>query len=183
MTKKYELLSTQNSKLFRIRALKSFADVKEGAVGGFVESENNLSQEKSCWIYDNARVTGNASVRGCATIRNKAKVYGKACVYGDTLVGDKAQVYGSSLVSGSACVKDNAWVYGKSKVRDRATVGGDAKIRGNALVTGISYVADTTVMQGFDTRGVEYVNKETTGVVAEDAKILFTSLWKGLTSD
>ena len=29
-------------------------DVHQGDLGGFVESERNLSQEGSCWIYDNA---------------------------------------------------------------------------------------------------------------------------------
>ena len=58
----------------RIVALKSFGDVKEGDVGGFVASEANLSQEGNCWVYDNAKVSENAVVSG------NAKVYGNARV-------------------------------------------------------------------------------------------------------
>lgn len=46
--KKYELTSESvcfsGYTLYRIKALKSFEDVKEGDLGGFIESENNLSQ-------------------------------------------------------------------------------------------------------------------------------------------
>ena len=59
MDKKYKLsdsaLKTSvNKNLYVIIALKDFSDVKAGDVGGFVESEDNLSQVGDCWIYDNA---------------------------------------------------------------------------------------------------------------------------------
>ncbi len=55
MNKKYELLRDDTLKVFgiklyRIRALESFADVKKGALGGYVESERNLSHEGNCWV-------------------------------------------------------------------------------------------------------------------------------------
>ena len=37
-------------------------DIKKGDLGGYVESERNLSQYDNCWIYDNAIVFGNAKV-------------------------------------------------------------------------------------------------------------------------
>ena len=66
---KYELLldqtiDVQGHKLFRIRALRDFGDVKAGEEGGYIESENNLSTEDDAWVYDNARVFGNARVSG-----------------------------------------------------------------------------------------------------------------------
>lgn len=45
------------------RALKDFGNVKKGDIGGFVESEDNLSQDDDCWIYDNAVVCGNARIK------------------------------------------------------------------------------------------------------------------------
>ena len=45
-------------------ALRSFGDVEEGDIGGFIESEKNLSHEGNCWVYENARVFGNAFVSG-----------------------------------------------------------------------------------------------------------------------
>ena len=66
--KKFELTDERirllnGTELRRIRALRDFADVKAGDLGGFVESEKNLSQEGNAWVYGNARVCGNAKIR------------------------------------------------------------------------------------------------------------------------
>ena len=37
--------------LHRIKAVRSFGNVQEGKLGGWVESEENLSQEGNCWVY------------------------------------------------------------------------------------------------------------------------------------
>ena len=70
--KKYKLtdeyITIDNTKLYRIEAIKNFADVHKGDKGGFVESEENLSQNGSCWIYDDAKVFGNANISGYAYI-------------------------------------------------------------------------------------------------------------------
>ena len=57
--KKYEINSEN-----RVVALIDFGNIKTGDVGGFVESENNLSHDGLCWVYGNARVYGNAQVFG-----------------------------------------------------------------------------------------------------------------------
>ena len=69
--KKFELTSEFMTnifgvKLFRIRAPIEFGRVKAGDKGGFVEKEENLSQEGNAWVYGNARVSGNAEVSGDA---------------------------------------------------------------------------------------------------------------------
>lgn len=48
--------------LHRIRATKPFRDVKPGDLGGWVETEANLSHEGISWVLDNARVYGDARV-------------------------------------------------------------------------------------------------------------------------
>ena len=64
--KKYEMTNESiefiGVKLFRIRALQDFRDVKAGDLGGYIEREENLSQYDYCWVYGNARVYGNAEV-------------------------------------------------------------------------------------------------------------------------
>lgn len=67
--------------IYRIEALKDFGDVKKGDLGGWVEKENNLSQEGNCWVYDNACVYDNAIVTNNATVRDEASVYGDTCVW------------------------------------------------------------------------------------------------------
>ena len=128
--------------LYRIEALKDFGNVKKGDKGGYVQSEENLSQEGDCWISDNAQVwdkaivSGNAYVYGYATVCCKARVADNAQVFGDTQVYDDAQVYGNAKVSGNAKVYCKAQVYGNAEVYGNAQVSGSTKIYGNAEVYG-----------------------------------------------
>ena len=119
--KKY-ILYRKEGDLWRIRACKDFGDVKKGDMGGFVESEENLSQKGECWVADNALIADNA------WIADDAQVYGNAKVY------DSAKVYGNAWVYGDVEVSENAWVYGDAKVSDGAWVYGDAEVAGNAKV-------------------------------------------------
>ena len=79
--KKYELTSEtkviNGVKLHRIKALKSFGRVEKGELGGWIESEKNLSQDEDAWVFDNAKVEDKSKVRGNATISGNATVRGK----------------------------------------------------------------------------------------------------------
>ena len=80
--KKYSL--TTNTKqwcgktLYQIKAEMSFGLITKGELGGYIEKEENLSQENNAWVYGNAQVSGNS------------QVYGDALVYGDARVSAKA---------------------------------------------------------------------------------------------
>ena len=56
--------------LHRIRAIRSFNGVKKGQLGGFIESENNLSHDGNAWICSNAEVYGNVRVYGDILVGN-----------------------------------------------------------------------------------------------------------------
>ena len=62
--KKFELTTDTKiffgRKLFRIKALISFGDVKAGDLGGFIEKESNISHDGNAWVYGDARVYGDA---------------------------------------------------------------------------------------------------------------------------
>lgn len=133
--------------LHRIRALIAIGTmVSPGDVGGWIESENNLSHDGDAWVCDDAWVHGNAVVRGDAVVRDNARVRGDARVYGNARVRDNALVYGSAvvcdnaLVDGNAVVCCNACVYGNALVRGDARVGGNAWVGGNADVYGNAVV-------------------------------------------
>lgn len=127
--------------LYRIRALKDFGDVKAGDLGGYIESERNLSQEGDCWVYDKAKVTdeakiyGNAKIKGYVVISDNAEVFDNAKVY------DYAEVSGNAKVYGNAQVEDSAKIYNKVEVFDNAlidketTLYNKAKVYGKAKVT------------------------------------------------
>jgi len=69
-------------KLFRIKALIEFGNVKAGDLGGYIEKEENLSHMGDAWVSDDARISGDA------------QVFGDAWVFGDARVsGDKDYAY------------------------------------------------------------------------------------------
>lgn len=101
--KKYRLTEETtkvgNRTLYRIQALRDFGNVTKGDIGGYIESEKNLSQDGNAWVYGNARVYGDACVSG------NAWVYGNACVYGNARVSGNAQVSGDADIktTGDIC--------------------------------------------------------------------------------
>ena len=102
---KYEItdiVHPDNPKLKRIRALKDFSNVKVGELGGWIESEKNLSQDGKCWVYGEAQVYGNALVSDDALVYDDAQVYGNAQVGGNAKVYFNACVVGNAVVSGWA---------------------------------------------------------------------------------
>ena len=104
--KKFELTTDTKmrfgKKLFRIKALISFGNVKVGDMGGYIEKEENLSQSGNAWVSGNARVFGNALVSGNALASGNAEVSGNARVFGNAWVSGNAEVLGNALVSGDA---------------------------------------------------------------------------------
>lgn len=129
MDKKYKLsdsaLKTSvNKNLYVIIALKDFSDVKTGDVGGFVESEDNLSQTGDCWIYDSAKVYGTAKVSG------DAKIYDNAIICGDS------SITGNAIVAGNVKINDNVWIYDNAIIRDYANISGTSSISGTSKISG-----------------------------------------------
>ena len=124
--RKYELtdetIEFNGHTLHRIRALKDIGDVKKGNLGGFIESEKNLSLKDNCWVGDEAKVFENARVN------RDAQVFGKAVVFGNAEVYGKADVHGEAKVYGSASVYENAVVKGNAEIGGWGTVKGNAEI-------------------------------------------------------
>ena len=129
MDKKYELIPSDIEGLFRIKALKDFNNVKKGDIGGYIQSENNLSQLDDCWIYDDAVVRDNAKV--C----HNAQIYDKVIVMGNAEVCDNAQVCDNAFVLDNAIVCDNARIRGHAVVQHDAVVRGNAQIWGDAIIS------------------------------------------------
>lgn len=172
--KKYELIEQVTffggRELHRIRALHDFGTVKKGDLGGYVQSEDNLSHKGFCWVANDAKVYGEARVSGNALVYNDAEVFGNARISGDAEVYDDARVYGNATVRELAEVADHAEVfnfatidcsaritqyarvYGCAEVFGEAEVYGRAQIFGNAKVFGHTRVFGTA--QIYDDAGV-----------------------------
>lgn len=122
------------TKVYRIKALRDFGNVKKGDLGGYIESEDNLSHECASWVYEDAIVYGNArvyedaKVLGNAEIDGNAKIFGSATIAGNSVIGGKANIFGNATIGGYSKVFGNAWVY------DDAQIYGDTRIAGNLRV-------------------------------------------------
>ncbi len=171
--KKYELtdetMELEDEKgrahtLYRIKALKSIdirpnwpspRRIEAGKVGGWIESEKNLSQEGNCFVDDDAKVYGNAQVRDDAYVYFNGEVYENAEVYGSADIGDYSKVHGSAKLYDNAYtvgydfseedkgeepdphgpdVSGNAEVYEHAELDGKCTVSGNAKIHGDVAV-------------------------------------------------
>ena len=149
-----ETIYVDGRTLYRIEALRDFANVKKGDKGGFVEKESNLSQYGDCWVYDNAKVFGNAEVYDdakvyeFAIVQGNAQVYGHARVYGNARVYDYAEVYWNAQVYDNAKVFENAEVSFDAKVYDDAKVYEYAMVQGNAEVCGNAEIRTNACIYG-----------------------------------
>jgi NDP-sugar pyrophosphorylase family protein len=129
---KYETI--KEGQLLRIVALKDFADVNAGDTGGLIESESNLDQHGTCWVYKDARVTGDAFVYKNAKVGGHSKVSGFALIGGEAHIDERATVCDGAEIKGDAIVCGEAQVYGYASISGRSKVYGNAKVHGEALL-------------------------------------------------
>ena len=157
--KKYELtqnsIEIDNKTLYQIKALKDFGSVKKGDLGGYIESEKNLSHDRNCWVsgnaqvYEDARVSGNAQVFESARVSGNVQVFENTHVYGNARIFGNAHVYGNAKVSGNALVSENARVSGNTRVSENARVFGNAQIYDNAWVCGNTHIFENAHVYGY----------------------------------
>lgn len=134
--KKYELtletLQFAGHTLHRIKALKDFGVFTAGELGGWIESEENLSQADNAWVYGDAKAYANAKVYGNAELFGDARVGENAELFDNAKVFGNAKVHGKAVIYSDAIICDNATVFGNVWVRDQAVIGGNAKVCDNA---------------------------------------------------
>lgn len=139
--KKYEItdiIHPQNTQLHRIRALISVRDdVQPGDLGGFVQSEINLTQvNDGAWIYgnaiccDEARVQDRSYLAGNAIAKDRAMITDKAFALDYAVLKDKAMVRNGT-------VKGNAMIGGFGLIRRNQLTKLSPVAEGNAIILGI----------------------------------------------
>lgn len=158
MEKKYkltdEIIDFKGYKLHRIEALKDFSNVKKGDKGGFVESEDNLSQYNNCWVHDDARVFGNAKIcdnaitYGDARVCDNAIIYGDARVFGNAWVCDNARVFDNAKILGNTIVYNKAKIFGSARIFDNVVVCNNAEIYDNAAICDDAMICDNAKVYG-----------------------------------
>ena len=141
-----ETLCFGNTILHRIVSLKNFNDVSKGQLGGFIESEDNLSHDGDCWVYYHAKVKDNARITGNAEIKGDAYIFDNAQVAGNVIVTDNAVVYENACLTRNATINNNARVYGSATVSGRAIIGDDAIVRGKSSVYDNAIVCEKSII-------------------------------------
>lgn len=144
-------MSIVEIKLYRIQALKTFTKpggynpvVHVGELGGYVESEVNLSQEGTCWLFDRARVNDGGKVLDDAIVYDKCLVSKNSIVRGGSVVGGHcfitnqsviidSRLEGNVIVNGHSTVHSGAYLYGEIGV-DQSDVGNLVNLIGRISV-------------------------------------------------
>lgn len=136
--KKYVLLFDQHpdikhspEKYHRIKAVRDFGNIAAETLGGYIESEANLSQTGDAWV--------GCDDTGCAIVGDDARVYDNALVSGggSTDFGGEPDEYG-----GATRVMNDAQVFGNAKVL-RGSYIYAGKVYGNATFHGAEVYPDT----------------------------------------
>lgn len=144
-------MSIVEIKLYRIQALKTFTKpggynpvVHVGELGGYVESEDNLSQEGSCWLFDKARVKDGGKVLDDAIVYDKCLVSKNSIIRGRSVVGGHcfvtnqsviidSKLEGNVIVNGHSTIHSGAYLYGEIGV-DQSDIGGSVNLIGRISV-------------------------------------------------
>lgn len=123
-------MSIVEIKLYRIQALKTFTKpggynpvVHVGELGGYVEAEDNLSQDGNCWLFDKAKV------------KDGGKVLDDAIVYDKSLISKNSIIRGRSVIGGHCFVTNQSVII-------------DSRLEGNVTVTGYSIIHSGSYLYG-----------------------------------
>lgn len=164
--------------MYRVIALRDIPrhGISAGQVGGYVESELNLSPEGDAWVGDNACIVGKARAKDNALVAGSALVEGTA---------EESTLH--SWIGGSAQVKDNAHVVGEefiisdnSQILDSAYVE-DSYLSENAIVSGKSILCDANITDEAMVKGKAEVRDSTLrdNAIVKDEAYLVDSVVSG----
>ncbi len=158
---KYEITDIAHKKypfLHRIRALRDIGtEVKTGDMGGFVESESNLSfeTEDEAWIFDDAIAAGDGYVDRDSCLRENAVVCGRAYVScgtemsGSSRAEDDAYIRGAKLTQ-CARASANSMILQSPTTKAAPILSGNCavygKVMGDVMLAGsVVVISDETI--------------------------------------
>lgn len=153
LTNEFKVVAFGSAVVYRIKALKTFGNVQEGDLGGWVEKEENLSQKGECWIADEAVVIGNAKVMDDTIVKCHALVREEAVISDQAVIADNAAVYGNAHISGRSRILGSGTVYGDAMVTGvsvvRGHVTGDASVE-NSYINANTIISGGSILRNFD---------------------------------
>lgn len=115
-------------KVYRVRAVKDFKDVKAGDVGGYIASGSSLSQDGLSWVYDESVVMGWAQVVGNAQVKDKSVIKDSVVITGE------AEII-QSVIEGAVTVRGKAVVQ-SSHIGGPEIIEGDTVVQNQTILPG-----------------------------------------------
>lgn len=112
---KNTIVTPDGKTLRQIQALRNFRadcyDISIGDLGGYIETESNLSKTGTCWVFPDAQVWGRAFVADDAIVKGSARVSGTTRIIdhaiirntvmpGDATVGHYAKTFRGIVTGG-----------------------------------------------------------------------------------
>lgn len=157
MNDKYRITDMEHPEypfLHRIQALREINDnVSAGDLGGYVESEANLSFEPgdSAWIYDDAICCGDAYVANNSELHNCAIACDSAYITNAAVMLEASRAEDDSYLS-FATLTDHACISGMSMVQSlpddgdyAPTIAGTSRVYGR-VIGDVTLYGSTVVM-------------------------------------
>jgi carbonic anhydrase/acetyltransferase-like protein (isoleucine patch superfamily) len=130
--------------LTRIRALKDLKGengflIKAGDLGGYIESETNLSHFGTSWVHPDAVVYGNSEVKDDAQLMDSSILRYKSTLKDKAIVDGASIVQSSSIVMGTAQVR-NSVLNGNVVVGAKAVISNTPQVLKNTRIFGCSFI-------------------------------------------
>lgn len=134
--------------------------IRKGDIGGWIESEANLSQDGECWICPGVYVSGNSAISGDALVqaeKGEISISGDCSVFGNALVlGDGIDLSGSVIVGKNAMIcslaigaKKAITIGGHITINDIARVEYTGKGRGRGIqISGTGEISGAAAVAG-----------------------------------
>lgn len=128
--------------LYRIQAIRNIKNgeflIKKKDLGGWIESEQNLSQKGNCWIFPNCIAYQRAHRSGSSLGMGNSTQYGNSRQYGHSVQSGRSQQYGDSQQSGYSQQNDYSKQLGTSQQKDKSTQKGTSVQCGTSIQKGNS---------------------------------------------
>lgn len=153
MEQKYKILQDETIRhegrtLYRIQAVKDFNDVKSGDRGGWIQNEENLSQDGLCWLYNDAKAYDNAKVEKNATLRDNVQAFGNSYIGGNVKCSENVIIKDDAKIFDDVILQYFVQVYENARLSDRVVVSKHTHIHGDAMLSGDVYVGDNVNIYG-----------------------------------
>lgn len=132
--------------LHQIRAVSTSLIYYEGAIGGWIQSERNLSHDGTAWIHSDTHVYGDVVVKGSSNIKN-SEISGEGVIDGSVSIFDST-IQGKFNISGYLLMT-NSELYGRTILNDGKGQINNSKI-GNLQVVGKEFVSIDDSVLAFD---------------------------------